>query len=362
MNRSYAETVAPRVSVVVPALNEEEHIDACVRSITSQQVDGGLEVIVVDGVSTDATAERARIAGAKVIENAVPGIPASLNAGLEAAAGEIIVRFDAHAEMPPGYVAACVRALEEEQRVASVGGWREARGRGPWGRALAAALASPFGVGHPTIWRRPLDGRGRRDVEHVPLGCFRADVLHGVGGWREDILTNEDYELDHRLRAQGGRIVFDPAIWSVYRPRESLRAIAGQYWRYGCWKAMVMVDSPASIQPRQLAAPALVLGTALALAPGRAGASARAALAVYGAVLGSAAMRSWAGWRTLPVMATIHYAWGAGLIRSLPRALAARRRRQASARHTPAAISAQTSSRGRSASSRRAAKESNNAS
>jgi succinoglycan biosynthesis protein ExoA len=348
----------PRISVIVPALNEAAHIDACVRSILAQDLTDGFEVIVVDGHSSDETAERARAAGATVIENEVPGISASLNAGLAAARGEIVVRFDAHAEMPHGYLAACVRALEEEAGAASVGGWREVRGRGPWGRALGAALSTPFGVGHASIWRRPRARDGRRDVEHVPLGCFRTEVLRRVGGWREDILTNEDYELDHRLRGQGGRIVFDPAIWSVYRPRESLDAIARQYWRYGCWKAVVMSDSPRSIKPRQLVPPTLVGGTVLALSPGRIAARARFALAIYGAVLATAAMRSRGGWRTLPVMATIHYAWGAGMIRSLPRALAARRQRQASSRQTSDAISAQTSSRDRSASSRRAANES----
>jgi succinoglycan biosynthesis protein ExoA len=352
----------PRISVVVPALNEAPHIDACVRSILAQEVNGGFEVIVIDGRSSDETAERARAAGAMVVENGTPGISASLNAGLVAARGDIVVRFDAHAEMPSGYLAACLRALEEEAGAASVGGWREVRGRGPWGRALGAALSTPLGVGHASIWRRPGAGDERRDVEHVPLGCFRAEVLRRLGGWREDILTNEDYELDHRLRSQGGRIVFDPAIWSVYRPRESLGAIARQYWRYGCWKAVVMVDSPSSIRPRQLVAPALVAGSALALTPGRQGTRARRALVAYGACLAVAAIRSSGGWRTIPVMATIHFAWGAGLIRSLPRAVAAQRRRQASSRQTADAISAQTSSRGRSPSIVRAANDASNSS
>jgi succinoglycan biosynthesis protein ExoA len=343
----------PRISVVVPALNEEEHIGACVQSIVAQEVEGGLEVIVVDGMSTDATADRAGRAGATVIENSKPGIPASLNAGVAASQGEIIVRFDAHAEMPPGYIAACVRALEEEAGAASVGGWRDARGRGPWGRALGAALSSQFGVGHASIWRPPALA-GRRDVEHVPLGCFRAEVLRAAGGWREDLLTNEDFELDHRLRARGGRIVFDPAIWSVYRPRESLRAIAGQYWRYGRWKAVVMVDSADSVRPRQLAPPALIATTVVALFSGRTGASARLALGGYAVALAAVAAKSRAGWRTAPVIATIHFAWGAGLLRALPRALASRLRGQRIAGQTAAATAAQTTLRASSASRRKA--------
>jgi succinoglycan biosynthesis protein ExoA len=305
------------VSVVIPALDEAAHIERCVRSVLAQEVDGGLEVIVVDGRSADGTAELARAAGARVIENAARGIPAGLNRGLDAAEGEVVVRFDAHAEMPAGYVAACVRAIDEEKGAASVGGWREPRGRGPWGRALAAALASPLGVGHALIWRRPPAGMPRRDVEHVPLGCFRVSTLRAVGGWREDLLTNEDFDLDHRLRKAGGRVVFDPEIWSVYYARETLGAIARQYWRYGRWKAAMLVSAPESLRPRQLAPPALVLTVAVAAFGSRLRSPARRLLLAYALVLCAAAARSPAGWRLAPVLATMHLGWGAGLLRGL---------------------------------------------
>src|SRR5919204_5441444 len=137
--------MAPRVSVVIPALNEAPYIEQCVRSVLAQDFPDGLEVLVVDGRSSDGTAELARRAGATIVDNPVGGIPAALNRGLAAARGSVLVRFDAHAEMPPGYVRACIRALEEERAAASVGGWRDARGHGPWGRALGDALASPLG-------------------------------------------------------------------------------------------------------------------------------------------------------------------------------------------------------------------------
>lgn len=310
-------SVAPRISIVIPALNEARNIESCVRSVLDQEPGPEMEVlVVVDGRSSDGTAGLARAAGATVLESDEPGIGTALNLGLSSARGEVIVRFDAHAEMPPGYLTACLRALEEED-AASVGGWREARGSGPWGRALGAALASPFGVGHPLIWQRPgRDGR-RREVEHVPLGCFHADVLRSAGGWREDLAANEDFELDHRLRTAGGRIVFDPEIWSVYRPRESLGAMARQYWRYGRGKAIVLADAPRSLRPRQLAPPVLLGTVALAALPARVGRRARAALALYALVIAGATVKSPGGWRTAPVLATMHATWGAGMLLGL---------------------------------------------
>src|SRR5437764_1559322 len=187
----------PLVSVVVPARDEERHIEACVRSILQQEVDGGLEVVVADGCSGDRTAELARAAGAAVVPNAAGTTPAGLNAALRRARGEIVVRFDAHAEMPRGYLAACVRALNRRRGApVCVGGWRRVEGRGPWGRATAAALASRFGVGNPRIWRSPENGDEPVEVDTVALGAWFADELRGAGGWDERYLRNQDFELN----------------------------------------------------------------------------------------------------------------------------------------------------------------------
>lgn len=310
-------TAAPRVSVVIPARNEAANIVACVTSVLRQDAPGGLEVIVADGRSNDGTADLARTAGARVVDNPRQITPAGLNAALEAARGEVVVRFDGHAEMPQGYVAACLRALEEEPGALSVGGWCRIEGRGPWGRALAGALASPFGVGNPRPRRSPKPGDGRVDVDGFAFGCWRADVLRQHGGWDERFLRNQDFELSHRLRRAGGRVVFDPAIWSVYHPRESLGAIARQYRDYGRFKALAFTTAPRSIRPRQLAPIALLLTGLAAVIPFPLRRHARGGLALYAGLLTAVSARSGGGWRTFPVLATIHGAWGGGLAAGL---------------------------------------------
>jgi len=316
-----------RVSVIVPARNEERHIAACVRSILAQETDAQLEVIVADGRSSDQTAELARAGGARVVENPEQVIPTALNHALAAATGAVVIRFDAHSEMPPGYVSACLTALAEEENLGTVGGWRQVRADGPWGKALGAALASPLGIGYALRWRRPPAGMPRTDVDTVHFGCYPRQALQELGGWREDMLTNEDFELDYRLRLSGRRVVFDPAVWSIYKPRESFSAITRQYWRYGHWKAEMLAGAPSSVRPRQLAPPALVM---TALAAGRhsmLAVPARVAIGVYASVIGAVAARSDSGWRLAILMPTIHLTWGSSLSVYLP--LAAIRRASA---------------------------------
>jgi succinoglycan biosynthesis protein ExoA len=309
--------MAPRVSVIVPARNEAATIGACIRSILAQDITGGLEVVVADGRSTDDTASIARAAGAKVVDNPRGITPAGLNAALAAATGDVIVRFDGHSEMPPGYVEACLRALEEESGVAGVGGWWQIDGRGPWGRATAAVLASPFAVGNARLRRPPRPGEGRADVDGFAYGCWPADVLRAHGGWDERFLRNQDFELSYRMRRAGGRIVFDPAIRSIYRPRESLSALARQYWDYGRYKALVVASAPASIRPRHVAPVALVGTAALAVLPSPLARVARFGVALYTGVVTAVCARSRGGWRTLPVLVTIHGAWGLGVVSGL---------------------------------------------
>jgi len=318
--------MTPRVSVIVPARNEAATIEQCVRSILAQDGAGELEVIVVDGSSADGTAKLARNAGAVVIDNPDRTTPSALNHGLAAARAEVVLRFDAHSEMAPGYVAACLRALAEEAGAVNVGGWCEVRGRGPWGEAVAAALESPLGVGNPRLWRRPAR-TGRRDVETVPFGCFPTEAVRRVGGWRADLIRNQDFELNHRLRAAGGRVVFDPDIQFVYMPRESLRALWRQYREFGQWKAIVLARAPSSLRPRQLAPLGLVATIAGSLLPGPQARAARLALGAYLTAVGMAAARS-RNWRTAPVLVAIHVAWGSGFLAGAWRLAAAGRREQ----------------------------------
>jgi hypothetical protein len=216
---------------------------------------------------------------------------------------------------PWTYVAACLRALEEEPGAANVGGWCSVGAAGPWGEAIGVALASRFGVGNPRIWRRPAATAGRVDVDTVPFGCWRASTLRAAGGWNEAFARNEDFELNNRLRRSGGRIVFDPEITSVYHPRESPGALARQYRDYGRSKALMLASDPASLRPRQLAPVALSLTLVCAVLPGRAGRVARTGAAAYVALLGAVAARDGGGWRTPAVLATMHLSWAGGLAR-----------------------------------------------
>lgn len=307
------------VTVVVPARNEAGHIASCLRSILAQD-HKDLQVVVVDGASTDATAEIVLdIARAdprvELLSNPAAIIPVSLNLALAAARGRWLVRVDAHATIPPGYVGAARELLQTTGR-AGVGGRKDGVGTTPAGRAIAAAMGSRFGVGNSTYHY----GTTVSEVEHVPFGAYRVDVARSLGGWDESLRVNQDFEFDHRLREAGHSLLFDPKLVILWQCRQRVPDLFQQYRRYGRGKVVVMRKHPSSVRARHLVAPGLVMALAgaaavgarrplaagLVVAPYLAGTVAAAAL-TSGKVDGLRE-RAWLA----PAFVAMHLGWGIG--------------------------------------------------
>lgn len=230
-----------RISVIVPMLNETEHVEHLVEDLAAQDFDGELEVFVADGGSTDGSPERLRRAADRagldltILENPRRWVSPGLNRCLERATGDLVVRLDCHARYPKDYVSSCVR-VSDETGASNVGGLFVVEGTTPHERAFACAIESPFG-GHN--WTRNRDSRHPADT--VFCGAFRPEALRAIGGYDESLAVTEVEDVNIRLRRSGGQVVYDPSIRLVYSPRGSLGGVFKQYYRYGLWKVPVVV-------------------------------------------------------------------------------------------------------------------------
>jgi succinoglycan biosynthesis protein ExoA len=319
--------------VVIPCYNEERTIHLLLGALHQQTFPPShMEVVIADGMSTDGT--RRSIASfqkehpdllVSIVDNHNRTIPSGLNQAIQAARGQYIVRLDAHSVPSPDYVQRSVAALDNGLGD-NVGGVWEIRPSASGGvsRSIAAAAAHPLAVG---------DARYRysdkaQPVDTVPFGAFRRTLVDQIGGFDETLLTNEDYEFNVRVRQNGGIVWFDPAIRSIYFSRQTLRALARQYWRYGYWKARMLSRYPGTLRWRQALPPLFVLGLLVLAGASIPLPAARFALAavllLYAAVLlAAAAALAWkkkdafllAG---VPLaVAVMHLTWGAALLWSL---------------------------------------------
>ena len=257
-----------QISLIIPCYNERASIGQLLEAIRRQtfQLDE-IRVIIADGMSDDGTREAIRDYASqhpdldiRLIDNPQRIIPAALNAAIEAAEGEVIIRLDAHSAPKPDYVERCLAVLEETGAANAGGVWEIQPGTETWmARAIAAAASHPLGAGdaHYRISGEP------GPVDTVPFGAFRREWLEKVGPFNEELLTNEDYEYNVRLRKAGGVIWFDPSIRSIYFARPDLRSLARQYWRYGYWKVRMLRLYPNTLRWRQALPPVFVLSTVI---------------------------------------------------------------------------------------------------
>jgi glycosyltransferase involved in cell wall biosynthesis len=279
------------------------------------------ELLVLDGQSDDGSGALVdAMAGRDPRLRRIPN-PARLqapafNLGLAAARGRYLVRMDAHSLYADDYIAESVRLLEETG-AENVGGVQRATGTTWLAEAIAAAVSSKFAAGD-AAYRNATTPRW---TDTVYLGAWRTETLRRLGGMREDWAVNEDYEMNVRLRAAGGRIYLSPTIHSTYFVRASIPKLARQYARYGFWKVRTLLAHPTSLRWRQLVAPAFVLSllaTPITVAlVGPLGAT-HIGLYLVANLLASMATAAKAGWRLLPalpiVFLTVHLAWGSGFL------------------------------------------------
>lgn len=303
--------------------NEASAIESCLASVLASRLPNGedFELLVLDGDSDDGSgalvdAMAARDPRLRRISNPARLQAPAFNLGLAAARGRYLVRMDAHSLYADDYLAESVRLLEESG-AENVGGVQRATGTTWLAKAIAAAVSSKFAAGD-AAYRNATTPRW---TDTVYLGAWRTETLRRLGGMREDWAVNEDYEMNVRLRAEGGRVYLSPTIRSTYFVRASLPKLARQYARYGFWKVRTLLAHPRSLRWRQLVAPAFVLSllaTPLMVTLG--GPLGAAHLVLYAAanLLASLATAAQAGWRLFPalpiVFLTVHLAWGSGFL------------------------------------------------
>lgn len=243
--------MSPLISAIVPCRNEKDYIEACVRSILTQDpLPGGLDLLVVDGMSDDGTRdilerlakEDSRL---RIIDNPNRITPCGMNAGIREARGRYIAIMGAHNRYAQDYLIRCLE-VAGETKADNVGGAMFCEGESYLSRAVAAAHHSPFSVGGAR-WHDPgYEGL----VDTVFGGVYRREIFNQIGVFDEELIRNQDDELNLRLTRARGKIWQSPRIKSWYHPRGSLRSLFQQYLQYGYWKVRVIQKHrlPASIR------------------------------------------------------------------------------------------------------------------
>ena len=306
----------------MPCYNEEAFIADALNSLVDDYVRQNAEFLILDGGSTDATRDIVNAFAStgiplRLLDNKMRFQVFGLNRAIAEARGEIIVRTDAHSLFPPGYVRECVEILRRTG-AAGVGGVMRPRGTTPVQKAIALAMQHPLGVGNAKFHL----GRHSGYVDTFYLGTYPKAIFDEVGLFDTRCRTNEDAELNLRIRQHGKRVYLAGGLEVTYFPRKSFRALAAQYFRYGRGRAYTTMKHRQFTSVRQIIPIVLVLALAGAvlLSPWKPillGFVAAYLLLLTGGALflrrGEAAPLK-TRLLAVPAFALMHNAWGAGFL------------------------------------------------
>jgi succinoglycan biosynthesis protein ExoA len=254
----------PLISIIIPCYNEQPTIGEALDAIQAQTFPlSDIEVVIADGMSQDGTrqvidafASQHPNLQIKVLDNVKRTIPSGLNLALKNSSGKFIIRLDGHSIPSSDYVTNCFNDLEAGLGDIVGGIWNIHPGKDSWlARSIAVAASHPLGAGDALY--RTAGGAG--EVDTVPFGAFRRELLARVGIFDESLLSNEDYEFFARLRRLGGKVWLDPSIQCTYFSRPDLSALAKQYFRYGFWKWRMLRRYPGTVRWRQALPPLFLI-------------------------------------------------------------------------------------------------------
>ena len=229
------------MSLLIPCRNEADFIETCLRSVAALDWPTELlDVLVIDGMSSDDTADIVRRfasdhSSVRLLMNPKHTLASGWNLGLAQSQGDVVATMIAHQTYAPDYVATSIGYLREHD-ADGVGGSMTTLPQKDTalGRAIAAVWSHPFGVGN-AYFRIGTDRP--RWVDNIHCGVFRRDALERVGGYNERLERSQDADMQTRLRAAGGRLLLVPETFSVYYARSSYWAFARYAVINGYWVA-----------------------------------------------------------------------------------------------------------------------------
>lgn len=185
-----------KLSLVIPALNEEKFLPHLLTSLT-KQTKQDFEVVVVDGSSKDHTIEAAKLFCSKlpmfkVIVSEKAGLPLQRNLGARATNGDWLVFIDADSVLLPYFIERLEWFIEEQKPMIFTSWFRPDSETS--GDALFTLIANSF-VESSIYFHRP--------IAPGPLTAVRRDLFELVNGYNEALTFGEDYDLTQRITGRG---------------------------------------------------------------------------------------------------------------------------------------------------------------
>jgi len=235
--------VDPFVSVVVPVLNREETVRACLESLLNLNY-LEYEVIVVDGGSTDKTRKIIAEYPIKLLIDPRKGAYAARNTAVRTAQGEMIFFTDSDCIADRNVLRNLVRNFIDES-VAGVGG--QIASHNP--TTVIERFSDIAGIVKVNYPKGPLKWNKSTLLSggiYTANAMYSKRILEEIGGFDPEFVVGGDYEFAWRVQRAGYRLMFDPEAIVFHSHRNTLLELIKQFFNYGKEQAVKLEKQPES--------------------------------------------------------------------------------------------------------------------
>ena len=212
----------PKVSIIVATLNSERTIDECLKAIFELNYPKDfLEIIVVDGLSRDATVKIAQKYPVKVI-SAPLNAPAAYNYAMKIVSNDVLGFIDADAKVEKDWLSKLVTYLDDPQVVGVSGGIETWNTENAWARSIGYDLENRY-------------ARLKKSVVRVATMnlLLKKSIIEEVGGFDENLPSQYDTDLGFRITSRGYKILFEPSAKCYHFNRSTVSGYFRQQLQYG---------------------------------------------------------------------------------------------------------------------------------
>lgn len=250
MNRSY--------SIICPVYNEEGYLPDLLRFL-EQCKPVPVQIILIDGNSTDSTVDIIRIWQQKIpqlelIDNPERIVPFALNRAIPLCKADVIVRMDAHTKYAPDYFTKIIETFNNVDAEIVGGAYRTAF-KSPFQEAVAYVFNTPLGMGNSSVHNVAYNGY----TDSVAFGAWKREIFDRTGLFDIRLKRNQDDEFHYRAKSMGFKIYQSSAIKLWYYPRSDWKSLFKQYFQYGLYKPMVLSKIKTGIRVRHFIPSVFVL-------------------------------------------------------------------------------------------------------
>ncbi len=248
----------PKVSVIMPVRNDEKFVKRAIKSLLENDYPGDkVEILVVDGMSTDGTVKIVRELMSKddrikLLKNPHVYTPHGLNIGIRNSSGEIIMIAGSHTSYSKNYIRECVNGIVNEG-FDVVGGQMITlpRSNTPKAVAIARVLSSRFGTG-AAYRTKKFDNDSTVEVDTVAYALYKKSLFENVGLFNENLIRNQDIEMNIRISKNGGKIGLNPKAESYYYARDTYKGLFMNNFLNGFWVLWSLNFSKLAFRMRHL--------------------------------------------------------------------------------------------------------------